>query len=55
MKQLVLQLFQENLVDQYLELVESNADIRDGFEIKIILELIVWITSVHIYSTLEDK
>lgn len=47
--------FQENLVDQYLELVESNGDIRHGYEIKMILELIVWITSVHVYSTLKDK
>ena len=47
--------FQENLVCQFIELVEQNADVRDGYEIKMILELLVWITSVHVYSTVQDR
>lgn len=45
--------FQENLLLQYLELVKDNCDLRDDGDIKKILKVFSWITSV--YTCLDDK
>lgn len=45
--------FQENLLFQYFELVKDNCDLRDDGDIKKILKVFSWITSV--YTCFEDK
>lgn len=42
--------FHQNLMDQFLELVEANVDTRPGYELQLILDLFAWIVSVYTSS-----
>lgn len=46
---------QVQLVDQLLKFIEQNGDMREEYEIKLIMRLLLWIASVHCNTVEKDR